>query len=44
MFKKYIDPRTLLDSLCFKVFGKHNGFLMKKKTKKLFGCLIKQSL
>lgn len=41
MFKKYIDPSTLLD-ICFKVSGKHNYFLMKTKTKKLFGCLIKQ--
>lgn len=42
MFKKYIDPSTLLDILCFKVSGKHNYFFMKRKTKKLFGCPIKQ--
>lgn len=41
MFKKYIDPSTLLDILCFKVSGKHNYFLMKRNTKRLFRCPIK---
>lgn len=45
MFKKYIDPSSLLDILCYKTFSKHNDFVMKRKAKKFFfwgGCLIKQ--
>lgn len=42
MFKKYIDLHTLLEILSFKDFCERNDFLIKRKAKKLFACLIKQ--